>query len=422
MNDRGQVIILLAICLTVLLMFLALSVDVGFAYVTRAKLSKAVDAACLAAMKNLSQGQAAARSVAQNTFAANYPTSGLDVSVPVPDITFTTDAFGQTVVNVSATATIRTFFMRLIPKYKTFSVSNSAGATRGKLVMSLVLDRSGSMNNNGGSTALPPAVTMFINYFDNAADEVAMVSYASNASVDVAINYNFKTPITNAVNAMKFAGGTFGPGGLTLAKAQNDSVTMLPGQNVVKVVVFFTDGYMNEIQDTFNCPAAKLINYGGYDSGSSVDFFDPTNGTDWGGVSTKTDGSKGALPYDSTPHWCQSSPNVYVTKFLSQSTGQQTTFSRTAVSADAEYRALQTATAMRTEDPAMYVYAIGLGSNVDQAFLKQIANDPGSPAYNSSQPEGMAVFADKCPSSQCTAQLQQVFQTIAARILLRLAR
>jgi hypothetical protein len=34
----------------------------------------------------------------------------------------------------------------------------------------------------------------------------------------------------------------------------------------------------------------------------------------------------------------------------------------------------------------------------------------------------MAVFATNCPSSQCTTQLQQVFQTIAARILLRLAQ
>jgi Flp pilus assembly protein TadG len=410
-NDRGQVILLLAICLTALLMFLALSIDVGFAYVTRAKLSKAVDAACLAAMKNLSQGQSLARSIAQSTFNANYPTSGLDANAPVLTVTFSTDAFGQTMVSVSATANIRTFFMRLVPKYKTFTVSNSAEATRGKLVMTLVLDRSGSMKNNGGSAALPPAVTTFVNYFDNANDEVAMVSYASNAAVNVAINYNFKTPITNAVNAISFSGGTFGPGGLTLAKAQNDSVVVQPGQNVVKVVVYFTDGYVNEIQDTFNCPSAKLINYGGYDTGTSVDFFDPTNGTDWGGVD-----SHGYPPYDSTPHYCTG-----VTKFTSAINGTQKTFTRSNVTADATYRALQTANAMRTENPGMYVYAIGLGSSVDQAFLKQIANDPGSSTYDPSQPTGMAVFATNCPSSQCTTQLQQVFQTIAARILLRLA-
>ncbi len=411
-NDHGQIIILLAVCLTVMLMFLALSIDVGFAYVTRARLSRAVDAACLEAMKNLSQGQAMARTLAQNSFNANYPSSGLDMNAPLLTVDFTTDSYGQTMVTVNATATIRTFFMRLVPRYNTLTVSNSAQATRGKLVMTLVLDRSGSMKNNGGSTALPPAVTTFVNYFDNANDEVAMVSYASNATVNVTINYNFKTPITNAVNAMSFSGGTFGPGGLTLAKAQNDSVTVLPGQNVVKVVVYFTDGYVNEIQDTFNCPAAKLINYGGYDTGTSVDFFDPANGTDWGGVD-----SHGYPPYDNTPHYCNG-----VTKFTSAINGTQKSFTRTNVTADADYRALQTATAMRTENPGMYVYAIGLGSNVDQAFMKQIANDPGSATYDPSQPVGMAVFASNCPSSQCTTQLQQVFQTIAARVLLRLAR
>ncbi len=279
-NDRGQIVILLAICLIGMLMFLALSIDVGFAYVTQAKLSKAVDAACLQAMKNYAQGQGTARTLATNTFNANYPTSRLDANAPVLTINFTTDAYGQTMVSVSAKATIRTYFMRLVPKFATLNVSDSAEATRGKLIMTLVLDRSGSMKNNGGSSALPPAVTTFINYFDNSNDEVAMVSYASNATVDVAINYNFKTPITNAVNAMKFSGGTFGPGGLTLAKSQNDSVTVLPGQNAVKVVVYFTDGYVNEIQDTFTCPSSKLINYGGTIQGprwtSSIPPTEPT--------------------------------------------------------------------------------------------------------------------------------------------------
>jgi len=84
------------------------------------------------------------------------------------------------------------------------------------------------------------------------------------------------------------------------------------------------------------------------------------------------------------------------------------------------YDAIQLANAMRSE--GMYVYAVGLGNNVDQSFLQQIANDPASSAYNPNQPIGMAAFAPSCPSSQCTAQLQQVFQTIAAKILLRLTK
>ena len=220
---------------------------------------------------------------------------------------------------------------------------------------------------------------------------------------------------------MPFSGGTFGPGGLTLAQAQNDSVTILPGQNVVKVVVYFTDGYANEIQDTFLCPASKLINYGGYDTGTSVDFFDPSTGTDWGGVSP-SGSSKGALPYDSTPHYCKNSLGTYVTTFYSQQYKTQKSFSRTNVTADANYRALQTATAMRAETVPTYIYSIGLGNSTDQAFLRQIANDPASTTYDASQPVGMAQFVTNCPSSQCTAELQQVFQTIASRILLRLTQ
>jgi hypothetical protein len=240
-----------------------------------------------------------------------------------------------------------------------------------------------------------------------------MISFASNATIDVAIGYNFITPITNAVNAMKskFSGGTFGPGGLTDAKAQNDSVTVQPGQNVVKVVVYFTDGYVNTIQDKLSCSGTlTLYNYGGYDSGSSVDVFVPTTGTS-------------LATYDGVSNWTPSNTCVKnVTKFTSAINGQLKSLNRSNVTADAKYRALQTATAMRTENPGMYIYSVGLGSSVDQAFLQQIANDPASSTYDPNQPEGQAVFASNCPSSQCSAELQQVFQTIAAKILLRLTQ
>jgi len=421
MNERGQVAVLLAMCLPLLLLFSALAIDIGFAYVTKARLSKSVDAACLTAMKNLSQGQTTARTLALSSFTANYGTSGLDMNSPIVNVSFSTNGAGQTLVGVTATATIRTSFMRLLPQFQQITVANTAQATRGKLIMTVVLDRSGSMKNNGGSSALPPAVTMFVNYFDNASDEVAMASFASHAKVDVAINYNFKTPIATAVNAMPYAGGTFGPGGLTLAQMQNDSVTVLQGQNVVKVVVYFTDGYANEIQDTFLCPASTLLNYGGYDGGSSVDSFDPTNGTDWGTV--PTNGTyKSDIPYTSKPDYCKSSTGVYVKTFYSQQNSTQESFTRANVTAEAIYRALRTTTAMRTETIPTYVYSIGLGSNVDQAFLKQLANDPASTTYNPNQPTGMAQFVPNCPSTQCTADLQQVFQTIASRILLRLTQ
>jgi Flp pilus assembly protein TadG len=405
--------VLFALALSSLILALGLAVDLGFAYVTKAKLSKAVDGACLTAMRNLAQGQATATTLATNSFNANYRATTLDANAPVVRINFSTDANGQTFVTVNATATIKTQFMALLPAYRTLPVSDSAQATRGKLVMSLVLDRSGSMQTNGGASALPPAVGTFVHYFDNTNDKVAMVSFASNATVDVAIGTNFITPITNAANALSghFSGGTFGLGGLTLAKSQNESVPVNSGQNVVKVAVYFTDGYVNVIQDNLSCSGTMtLYNYGGYDSGSTVDFFNPSTGSS---LATYTSGSH--------PTW---SPSNFCLKnlagFTSQISGTTKPFTRTNVTADAQYRALQTANAMRSE--GMYIYAIGLGSGVDTSFLQQIANDPASSSYNSAQPVGMAVFASNCPSSQCSAELQQVFQTIAAQILLRLTQ
>jgi hypothetical protein len=229
--------------------------------------------------------------------------------------------------------------------------------------------------------------------------------------VNVPIGYNFKTSITNAANALSgnFSGGTFGPGGLTLAKSQNDSVAVTIGQNVVKVAVYFTDGYVNVIQDTLSCSGIPtLYNYGGYDSGSSVAFFNPSSGSQ-------------LATYDGSKTW---NPSTFCLKslsgFTSAMTGTVKSFTRTNVTADAQYRALQTATAMRAE--GMYIYSIGLGTSVDQNFLRQIANDPSSSTYDPSQPAGLAVFASNCPSSQCSAQLQQVFQTIASQILLRLTQ
>jgi hypothetical protein len=195
-----------------------------------------------------------------------------------------------------------------------------------------------------------------------------------------------------------------------LAKGQNESVPTNPGQNIVKVAVYFTDGYVNVAQDPYLCNTkTTLYNYGGYDSGSTIGFFDPLSGNS-------------LATYDSSKKtW---NPSNFCLKniagFTSEIDENTKAFTRPNVTAEAKYRALQTANAMR--DEGMVIYSIGLGSSVDSGFLRQIANDPASSSYDSTQPTGLSVFATNCPSSQCSAELQQVFQTIAAQILLRLTQ
>ncbi|HVP50070.1 MAG TPA: VWA domain-containing protein [Candidatus Bathyarchaeia archaeon] len=427
-GEDGNFIIALSIELLVLIMFAGLTVNAGMAYITKARLSKAVDAACLTGMKALPQGQAVATQLATHIFNANY-----GPNAPAPTITFPTDSYGDQQVSVSGSLQVPTIFAPYM--FSSWQVSDTAVSTRGKLVMALILDRSGSMQSDGGATALKSAVPAFVNQFNNTLDEVAMISFASNSSVNFAINTNFQTPITNAVKSLNFNGATFGTGGtfvstigppLTLADNEIGSVAIQPGQNVTRVAVYFTDGKMNTIQDTLNCsnspPGHTLYNFGGYDSGSTFDFFNPTTGNN---LSSSYGCGGHGLTCSGFPPYSSGTDCHGITTFYSQSTSTQVAFSRTAITADAQFRALQTANAMRAETPGTYVYVIGLGGSVDattQAFLRQLANDPASTSYNPNLPEGLFLYVPDCPSTTCTAELQTAFQTIASKILLRLTQ
>jgi uncharacterized membrane protein len=165
-NQRGQTLPLLALLLVVLILFIGLAIDFGFAYVTKANLSKAVDAAALAGIRSVAtQGDTQAKAVAANAFILNYGSPGRDTSAsaPIPKLNFVPDDIADDTcpveakcLNVDATATINTFFLRILPQWATLNVSAHAQAKRSPVVMSLVLDRSGSMQDNGGWSALPP--------------------------------------------------------------------------------------------------------------------------------------------------------------------------------------------------------------------------------------------------------------------------
>jgi Flp pilus assembly protein TadG len=465
-DDRGQTVILFALVVPVLILFAGLAIDAGLLYVTKAKLSTAVDAACLTGMKNLSdnspQAQAKAAQLAAGLFNANF-----GANPPTPAITFPTDAYGDQQVKVTATAYVNTLFMRYLPQWASVPVGATAVATRGKLVMSIVLDRSGSMVTDGGQAALQAAVPQFVANFSDLLDEVALISFSSNARIDFPIAFNFKTPITNAVSSMQFYGGTFGTGAgtkpilsntigapLSLAQLQNDGVPIQPGQNVVRVVVYFTDGLMNTVQDSIHCGGTTnitptLINYGGYDSGNPVSFFDPTcspanaagssctNETGhvsiWGTCNSSS-GCPSGFPYDAAGDICKNAAGAVVTKFTPQQPGTcydgstpPCQFTRGNVTSETQYRAIQTAIALRTDAPVpTYVFSIGLGPSVSlttQAFLAGLANDPAYPAtYIKGQPAGEFFYIPNCPSANCTTELNTAFQTIASKVLLRLTQ
>lgn len=79
LNEKGQVVVLVALSAVVLLGLTGLAIDSGIGYGVKAKLNASVDAAAIAAARAVATGDndgarvVAARQAAERFFAANFP-------------------------------------------------------------------------------------------------------------------------------------------------------------------------------------------------------------------------------------------------------------------------------------------------------------------------------------------------------------
>ena len=401
-GEQGQTLLMFVLFIIVLIVFVGLGVDLGFAYITRARLSKAVDSACLTGVRTLLNGQPASEAAARAAFSANYGTSGRDVAPPVVTVTFKT-ANNNNVIDVGATVSIGTFFIRVLPQWSTLAVGSAAEATRADVILGLVLDRSGSMGcdppcGSGGGAALPGAVSSFISHFDDSVDKAAMSSFGSCATLDVPMEQPFKSAITTAAPGTKQDGGrTFSEGGLMIGFDQVNNTPVTTDESVVKVIVFFTDGFANTFQTNFACSATP-INLGQSDP--------PFGGLFTAGAPWSTEFMDPA---------CGKDPACGDTTFKSIDGTTKTIDSMNQnVWNEGQLHALNVANQIRTAN--ILIYSIGLGGALNQDFLKNIANDPTGSAYTTNQISGEAAFAPDA------SQLQAIFDTIANKILLRLTK
>src|ERR1035437_6924409 len=127
----GQALILFLFFSVVLILFVGLGLDLGFAYITKAQLSKALDASSLAAVSNYTgadakNGSPIARAIANATFYANYGSNGVSGRAATPgQVTpagnFWTDANGNLIYTNTASTTIHTYFLGVIPQWKTLT-------------------------------------------------------------------------------------------------------------------------------------------------------------------------------------------------------------------------------------------------------------------------------------------------------------
>ncbi len=250
-REKGIALVYVGIFLVPLLLCTGLAVDLGWGYLVRATLAKAVDAAALAAAKNITgDDPSQAERVADNIFDANFPPGFLGVTPSRPILNITIGPDGSHVVDVTSDATLPTTFMRLA-NFDSLTVRADAQATRRLVDMSFVIDRSKSLL--GAFPEVVAAAKDFVGSFDSSSDRIALITFSSGTTVmdQIRSTRGFDMDqIKTDINGTKPDGAT--ATAEALYQAWDQLRTVPPeSRNGLRIVVLFTDGSPNSFPSQF---------------------------------------------------------------------------------------------------------------------------------------------------------------------------
>jgi Flp pilus assembly protein TadG len=236
---RAQTLVFFALSLTAIILLCGFAIDSGLLYLAKARISRAVDGASLAAVGNFQESdvpatnRAAVAQIMRNFAAANYldlatinttapevmvnsstyTYNFFDPTAPAQDangayrrfvkVTLTTGSGGQiTSATCSARCPVHTYFIQIFSHFNDLKVSSGAVASRSPRMIMVVADRSGSMlippaTGNPGAVGLPAAIVTFLNFFQTSTDNIGLVSFGSNARLEFPLTTNFLYAATN---------------------------------------------------------------------------------------------------------------------------------------------------------------------------------------------------------------------------------
>ena len=441
---RGQIAVLTAVVMVVVIGAVGLAIDSGLGYIIRARLNSAVDAAGIAAARDVvigttrSEQEASARQAAREFFDANYPASGFFHSTPTlgnVDITWLPN--GRVLVNVAATSVVPVTLMHLFD-FEFLNVGSAAEVLRKDLDMSFVMDTTDSM--------LPVAATVrssaksFLDHFNPTVDRIALIHFSHGAVVDVPFKADqsrgfdrttMKTRITN----YSFNGFTNYSEGFWHARDQLNNKISMVNRSSLRVIVFFSDGSPNTFASYFAYNArptgtgcTSLV------QGTSAPYYVPgalqtaascctvdglwrfdvqaqqlpgqcyISGGAIGGGTSPPHLTTTALPDWYNPHDRLNEREFRVVtntpRVVTNATNNTTVAYRNINRAS---RNLPEAMANAARNEGIYIYTLGLGSHVHdltgpdnedgESLLKRMANTADSATYNAGQPTGVYCWA-----------------------------
>lgn len=428
LQQQGAALVLTAFSAIALLLTVGLAVDSGIGYSVRAKLNSATDAAAIAAARALPQGQTIAREIGEKFFYANYPQGYFGTTPILKSLTFSTEDDDSILVNVDASATIPTYFMRLGGTMN-YGVASVTEVVRRDLDMVLVLDTSGSINSPSDTPdKLKSAAISFINKFvdTDGGDRIGLVVYASGAVVNIPINktstrgFN-KSQMSNNINGLTFSGATASGEALRVALNELDAIPS-DLRSSLRIIVFFSDGAPNIVAATYSTGSGNMTT-GLYSE------------TTPGGAPNRifNHDSRNSRPTPNTATISQLPTtgvgNIATTSFnnartLTPSAGTANSNSRCNINKAARNMTENMGNNIRT--PGIRLYSLGLGDRLNDLevdfcgyddsdfganILKRVANTADVIGHNINQPTGLYVYAEDAD------ELNNAFSTIASEIL-----
>jgi Mg-chelatase subunit ChlD len=255
-GERGAFLVIFALMLLVILGFTALGVEAGRWYLVRAELAKGVDAAALAATKNISNPHvdplALAREFGAENFYAGY--MGTPGSKEGGTVVFTATMAAADSVQVEGRVHAKAILARIFG-FDAIPVRAVSVAQRKEVEIMMILDRTGSMAGTK-FTDLQKAANSFLDYYEDtqARDRMGLISYSYEVKVNYALGNNFVGPMRAAINAMIPSGATNMEDAFDQAdgpKGFPDQTGMPADQRRQQFVVFFSDGQPTAMRGKF---------------------------------------------------------------------------------------------------------------------------------------------------------------------------
>jgi len=281
-NEGGQSLVLVGLSMIVLIGMLGMAIDLGRGFAERRKMQNAADAGALAGAWVMAKGGTDAQiAAAVHEYTQVYNGAGSYEAKYLPGLQTVGSGSvpaNATGVRVIARSTIPTFFASLLGLNTINAASNAAAGGFSPLDIAMVLDKSGSMDDDscslkpypshcqtpnnqtnctkcGGTWSLPDqpetdaknAAKYFVDLNNPNLTHLALITFSDNYATNRQLTADFAA-VKSSIDAIDSQGSTCTSGGIRGGRIELTSVRKRP--DAIRFMILVSDGVANKWGDS----------------------------------------------------------------------------------------------------------------------------------------------------------------------------